>query len=107
MTYSDIVGTMCGFLVIVFGVFLLHAFKDVKVTFKDLLLLTSQSNDSPPQSREEPLELVVEPGRHASTNSTGGNSPPIWNRAESTRSRSDSEEEILVTDRYESKHLIS
>ena len=105
MTYSDIVGTMCGFLVIIFGVFLLHAFKDVKVTFKDLLLLTSQSNDSPPQSREEPVALVVDSaGRHPST---GGNTPPIWNRAESTRSRSDSEEEILVTDRYESKHLIS
>ena len=47
LTGSDIVGALCGFLIIVCGVFLLHAFKDINFTLKDLFALTN--NQEPGQ----------------------------------------------------------
>ena len=44
MTTFDVIGSLCGFLTIVCGVFLLHAFKDLNFTLKDLVNLTSQHN---------------------------------------------------------------
>lgn len=41
---KDVVGALCGFGTIIFGVFLLHAFKDFTVTLSDLLSLTSRQN---------------------------------------------------------------
>ena len=41
---KDVVGALCGFGTIIFGVFLLHAFRDFTVTIKDLLSLTSRQN---------------------------------------------------------------
>lgn len=41
---KDVVGALCGFGTIIFGVFLLHAFKDFTVTISDLLSLTSRQN---------------------------------------------------------------
>lgn len=41
---KDLVGALCGFGTIIFGVFLLHAFKDFTVTVSDLLTLTSRQN---------------------------------------------------------------
>lgn len=38
---KDSIGAICGFLTIVLGVFLLHAFRDVRFTFKDIMLVTS------------------------------------------------------------------
>ncbi|XP_043925268.1 magnesium transporter NIPA4 [Protopterus annectens] len=45
MTAVDIIGTISGFLTIILGVFMLHAFKDLKITLSDLphtLLKTDQ-----------------------------------------------------------------
>ena len=44
---KDTIGAVCGFLTIVFGVFLLHAFKDVHFTLKDILKSNSQANGIP------------------------------------------------------------
>lgn len=44
MNSKDTIGAICGFLTIVFGVFLLHAFKDVHFSLKDVLKFSSQSN---------------------------------------------------------------
>lgn len=41
---KDTVGALCGFATIIFGVFLLHAFKDFTVNLSDLLNLTSRQN---------------------------------------------------------------
>ena len=40
MGTKDVIGTFCGFLTIVLGVFLLHAFKDIKFSVHDLQLIT-------------------------------------------------------------------
>lgn len=44
---KDTIGAICGFLTIVSGVFLLHAFKDVHLTLKDILKSNSQANGIP------------------------------------------------------------
>ena len=44
---KDTTGAICGFLTIVCGVFLLHAFKDVHFTLKDILKSNSQANGIP------------------------------------------------------------
>ena len=42
LTVKDIVGALCGFVIIISGVFLLHAFKDLKVSLTDLLQATGK-----------------------------------------------------------------
>lgn len=44
MNSKDTIGAICGFLTIVFGVFLLHAFKDVHFSLKDVLKFSAQTN---------------------------------------------------------------
>ena len=44
MNSRDTIGAICGFLTIVFGVFLLHAFKDVHFSLKDILKFSAQTN---------------------------------------------------------------
>ncbi|XP_068701597.1 magnesium transporter NIPA2-like isoform X2 [Montipora capricornis] len=44
MDSKDTIGAICGFLTIVFGVFLLHAFKDVHFSLKDVLQFSTQPN---------------------------------------------------------------
>lgn len=44
LTNGDIIGAICGFLTIVCGVFLLHAFKDIHFTLMDLIELTNRQN---------------------------------------------------------------
>ena len=44
LTNSDVIGAICGFVTIVCGVFLLHAFKDLNVTLKGLIELTNRQN---------------------------------------------------------------
>lgn len=46
LTNGDIIGAICGFLTIVCGVFLLHAFKDINFTLMDLIELTNRQNGS-------------------------------------------------------------
>jgi len=38
---KDLAGALCGFLTIIFGVFLLHAFKDLHIKLSDILSLTA------------------------------------------------------------------
>ena len=47
MGSKDTIGAICGFVTIVSGVFLLHAFKDVHFTLKDILKSNSQANGIP------------------------------------------------------------
>lgn len=35
MTYDNILGSVCGFLVIIIGILLLNAFRDIDISFKD------------------------------------------------------------------------
>lgn len=65
---KDIVGALCGFATIIFGVFLLHAFKDFTVKMSDLLSLTNRQNGHSGGSVEDvertgadsvPLESVL------------------------------------------------
>lgn len=64
---KDVVGALCGFATIIFGVFLLHAFKDLTVKLSDLLSLTSRQNGHSAGVPEEgermadhvPLESVL------------------------------------------------
>ena len=44
LTNGDIIGAICGFLTIVCGVFLLHAFKDINFTIMDLIESTHRQN---------------------------------------------------------------
>uniref|UniRef100_A0A8C8SAI6 NIPA like domain containing 4 n=1 Tax=Pelusios castaneus TaxID=367368 RepID=A0A8C8SAI6_9SAUR len=47
MTVVDIIGTVCGFLTIILGVFLLHAFKDMDVSLKNLPHVLKNSTQAP------------------------------------------------------------
>lgn len=97
VTALDIIGSLCGFLVIVCGVFLLHAFKDVKFTFKDLFLLMNKSSEPGSlqssgvvNSRgESAVSLTIETENNSTTTT--------WNRQHSNNE--DSEEEIIVSER--------
>ena len=44
LTAKDIVGALCGFITIICGVFLLHAFKDINVKISDLIEKTNKPN---------------------------------------------------------------
>ena len=44
LTNGDVIGAICGFLTIVCGVFLLHAFKDINFTLLDLIESTNRQN---------------------------------------------------------------
>ena len=44
LTHVGIIGEICGFATIICGVFLLHAFKDINVRFRDLVALTNRTN---------------------------------------------------------------
>ncbi len=64
---KDVVGTLCGFATIIFGVFLLHAFKDFTVQLSDLMSLTSRQNghhvvaegERPASASAIPMESVL------------------------------------------------
>lgn len=47
MTPPDIIGCICGFLVVIIAVFMLNAFKDIQISFKDLKLNTRQRRSMP------------------------------------------------------------
>ena len=46
LTNRDVLGAICGFLTIVFGVFLLHAFRDLNFGLMDLLQLMNQQSSA-------------------------------------------------------------
>ena len=45
LTNGDVIGAICGFLTIVCGVFLLHAFKDINFTLMDLIHSTNRQEN--------------------------------------------------------------
>ena len=55
MGSKDTIGAIGGFLTIVFGVFLLHAFKDVHFSLKDILKFSSQTNGTTRVRKPAPL----------------------------------------------------
>lgn len=64
MNSKDTIGAICGFLTIVFGVFLLHAFKDVHFSLKDVLKFSAQTNGAarmrkPGASINEEAEAIL------------------------------------------------
>lgn len=103
VTALDIIGTLCGFLVIVCGVFLLHAFKDIKFTFKDLFILMNKSNESPsagsPSLNRESVSLTIESELHQNNSSTTWQQQQQQQHQRQQSNNDDSEEEILVSER--------
>ncbi|XP_052672458.1 magnesium transporter NIPA4 isoform X1 [Harpia harpyja] len=57
MTVVDIIGTVCGFLTIILGVFLLHAFKDMDVSLENLRQVL-QSGEQAPVTRDDKNILI-------------------------------------------------
>ncbi|NXS65639.1 NIPA4 protein, partial [Pandion haliaetus] len=57
MTVVDIIGTVCGFLTIILGVFLLHAFKDMDVSLGNLRQVL-QSGEQVPVTRDDKNILI-------------------------------------------------
>ncbi|KFV54005.1 Magnesium transporter NIPA4, partial [Tyto alba] len=57
MTVVDIIGTVCGFLTIILGVFLLHAFKDMDVSLGNLPQVL-QSGQQVPVTRDDKNILI-------------------------------------------------
>ncbi|XP_074460063.1 magnesium transporter NIPA4 isoform X2 [Larus michahellis] len=57
MTVVDIIGTVCGFLTIILGVFLLHAFKDMDVSLGNLPEVL-QSGQQAPVTRDDKNILI-------------------------------------------------
>ncbi|POI26617.1 hypothetical protein CIB84_009632, partial [Bambusicola thoracicus] len=57
MTVVDIIGTVCGFLTIILGVFLLHAFKDMDVNLGNLPQVL-QSEQEAPVTRDDKNILI-------------------------------------------------
>lgn len=107
---KDIVGTLCGFTTIVFGVFLLHAFKDFTVNLSNLLNLTSRQNGHSAGSVEDggggertansssiPMESVLMHSSYQARSSS----------AESKKVGSVSEEEEEVTETQPFVHNVS
>ncbi|XP_062979403.1 magnesium transporter NIPA4 [Elgaria multicarinata webbii] len=47
MSVVDIIGTVCGFLTIILGVFLLHAFKDMDISLRNLPQILQNSDQAP------------------------------------------------------------
>ncbi len=56
---KDLVGTLCGFLTIIFGVFLLHAFKDLNIQLSDILVSASRQNGGGSTDVEEGVITMV------------------------------------------------
>ncbi|XP_064422674.1 magnesium transporter NIPA2 [Latimeria chalumnae] len=60
MTVDNIIGTISGFLIIILGIFLLHAFKDISFTF-DMLPLFLKRGESHPQREGVERSISYEP----------------------------------------------
>ena len=67
MDSKDTIGAICGFLTIIFGVFLLHAFKDVHFRLKDVLKFSMKANGTMtmrkpgPTIKEESQAFLMQP----------------------------------------------
>lgn len=58
MTVIDIIGTVCGFLTIILGVFLLHAFKDMDVSLGNLPQVFQ--NEQPAPATRDDKNILIE-----------------------------------------------
>ena len=97
LTGSDIVGALCGFLVIVCGVFLLHAFKDINFTLKDLFALTS--NQEPGQDTSSATIILDSTNRTLSASNLHS---PSWKdgNESGTVEECDDEPDTSETDKF-------
>ncbi|KAL3880147.1 hypothetical protein ACJMK2_032412 [Sinanodonta woodiana] len=62
MTFENILGGVCGFLVIVTAIFLMHAFKDLKISLANLSKLIKQSQEEGNSDRNSTLNGQVNEG---------------------------------------------
>lgn len=76
---KDVLGALCGFATIIFGVFLLHAFKDFTIKLSDLLSLANRQNgrvstdEGAGRTDMTPLESVLIQQPHRSHSSMSNN----------------------------------
>ena len=52
MSFADILGNICGFLTVIGGIFLLNAFRDMKVSWRDI---SSARKIAPPSEERSTL----------------------------------------------------
>uniref|UniRef100_A0A8C5X936 Magnesium transporter NIPA4 n=1 Tax=Malurus cyaneus samueli TaxID=2593467 RepID=A0A8C5X936_9PASS len=62
MTVVDIIGTVCGFLTIILGVFLLHAFKDMDVSLGNLPQVLQNEQPAPVTRDDKNILIEVDQG---------------------------------------------
>ncbi|XP_006138355.2 magnesium transporter NIPA4 [Pelodiscus sinensis] len=60
MSVVDIIGTVCGFLTIILGVFLLQAFKDMDVSLRNLPQALQNSNQTPAVKDDKNILIEVD-----------------------------------------------
>lgn len=102
LTTKNIIGSLCGFAVIICGVFLLHAFKDINFTLSDLLALTNRPANGNHEQDPQNVTIILDGNGQI-------HSPPVRNRIEVDQTRNESypseennEEEVITseTDRF-------
>lgn len=59
LTHIGIIGEICGFSTIICGVFLLHAFRDISVNFRDLIAMTNRPSNGCHDNALEDSQTVV------------------------------------------------
>ena len=89
-------GALCGFLTIVCGVFLLHAFKDINFTLMDLIELTSQQNTAGVNSSSSSSSSSTCSGGGGGSLDSPTAQPPHRTTSFSRSSRHGSQTSILV-----------
>ncbi|TFK09606.1 Magnesium transporter NIPA4 [Platysternon megacephalum] len=60
MSVVDIIGTVCGFLTIILGVFLLHAFKDMDINLRNLPHVLQNSDQAPAIKDDKNILIEVD-----------------------------------------------
>lgn len=92
---KDSVGALCGFSTIIFGVFLLHAFKDFTVKLSDVLTLASRQNGHSASASHTGLGSAshVESGERAAA----GSAMPLESGNASRSDREEEEEGVTET----------
>ncbi|XP_018605356.1 magnesium transporter NIPA2 isoform X1 [Scleropages formosus] len=60
MASSDVIGTLGGFITIIVGIFLLHAFKDVNISLASLAISIRKEERSPPMSNGMTAHVTYE-----------------------------------------------
>jgi len=60
MDVKDVLGNLCGFLTVVGGIFLLNAFRDMNISWRDISSATKKTTDTsePSESHNETHQLL-------------------------------------------------